>query len=177
MIRPDWQPRGLQNENVKLTPLQESDFEALYKLASDPLVWEQHPNPDRYQRPIFMNYFEGAMKSCGAFLISKSNGEAIGCTRFYEYDFFKKEVLIGYTFVGRKFWGSGLNQEVKQLMLSHAFQYVDTVHFHIGATNYRSQQAILRTGAIKTGEIEIAYYGEDSKTNYIYSIKKENYIF
>ena len=33
----------LENENVKLLPLQEDDFEVLYQVASDPLIWEQHP--------------------------------------------------------------------------------------------------------------------------------------
>ena len=37
----------LENIEVKLLPLQESDFERLYEVASDPLVWAQHPNKNR----------------------------------------------------------------------------------------------------------------------------------
>ena len=47
----------LENENVKLVPLQETDFERLYDVASDPLIWEQHPNKDRYKREIFQTFF------------------------------------------------------------------------------------------------------------------------
>ena len=57
----------LENSKVRLVPLQETDFEKLYKVASDPLVWEQHPNKNRYEREVFQNFFEGAMISKGAF--------------------------------------------------------------------------------------------------------------
>jgi len=51
----------LENENVRLVPLQEADFEALYEVASDPKVWEQHPNKDRWKREVFKTFFDGAM--------------------------------------------------------------------------------------------------------------------
>jgi hypothetical protein len=61
------------------------------------------------------------------------------------------------------------------MMLDHAFNYVDTVIFHIGALNIRSQQAIKKLGALKTNEIEVAYYGEPSKLNFEYQIKKSDW--
>lgn len=73
----------LENKIVKLIPLQEQDFGALFQVASDPLIWEQHPNKDRYKRYIFRNFFEGAIQSKGAFLIiDKTNNGVIGSTRF-----------------------------------------------------------------------------------------------
>jgi RimJ/RimL family protein N-acetyltransferase len=169
----DWQPNTLENELIKLIPLRETDFEALYEVASDPLVWEQHPNRLRFQRPVFQNYFEGAILSKGAFLIrdSKTN-EVVGCSRFYDYDEKENAVLIGYTFIGRKFWGNGYNKALKKIMLDYAFQQVDKVYFHIGAFNIRSQKAIAKIGAIKVDEFEVEYYGEDSKLNFVYLIQK-----
>jgi RimJ/RimL family protein N-acetyltransferase len=139
----DLQPTFLHNDLIQLIPLQETDFEELYLVASDPLVWEQHPNKLRYQRDVFQNYFEGAMLSKGAFLIrdSKTN-EVVGSTRFYDYDGTENSVLIGYTFIGRKFWGTGHNKALKKLMLDYAFQHMDKVYFLIGAFNIRSQKAI-----------------------------------
>jgi N-acetyltransferase len=167
----DLQPIHLENDFVTLSPLQKDDFEALYSVASDPLVWEQHPNKLRYQRDVFQNYFEGAILSKGAFLIRKSKtNEVVGSSRFYDYDEKEKAVLIGYTFIGRKFWGNGYNKALKKLMLDYAFQYVDKVYFHIGALNYRSQKAIEKIGAVKVDEFEVAYYGEDSKLNFVYLI-------
>jgi len=163
----------LENETVYLKPLIQDDFEELYTLASDPLVWEQHPNRDRYKREVFMNYFDGAMKSGGAFkVMENATGKAIGCTRFYDYDEKQKSIFIGYTFYGRDYWGKGFNPKVKQLMLDYIFQFVDTVYFHIGAGNKRSQVAIERLGAMKLREINVAYFGEEEKLNFEYSINK-----
>ncbi len=167
----------LQNDLVLLQPLKESDFEALYKVASDPLVWEQHPNRNRYQREVFQTFFDGAIESKGAFLIiDKKTNEVIGSTRFYDLDEKNQSVLIGYTFYGRDFWGSTYNPSVKKLMLDYAFEFLNKVYFHIGANNIRSQKAIERIGAIKVREIEVAYHGEPEKLNFEYQIEKTSWI-
>ena len=173
MINFNLQPENLQNELIKLVPLQENDFEELYQVASDKLIWEQHPNKMRYERAVFENYFEGAMQSKGAFFIRDTNSnEPMGCTRFYDFDENDSSVLIGYTFIGRQFWGKGYNTALKKIMLDYAFQFVDKVYFHIGAQNIRSQKAIEKIGAIKVDEFEVAYYGEISKLNFVYLISK-----
>jgi RimJ/RimL family protein N-acetyltransferase len=169
----NWQPQHLQNELIALFPLQEEDFEDLYAVASDPLVWEQHPNKLRYQRDIFQNFFEGALLSRGAFLIRAiTTNEIVGCSRFYDYNESEKSVLIGYTFIGRKFWGKGYNKALKKIMIDYAFQFVDKVYFHIGASNIRSQKAIAKIGAVKVDEFEVEYYGEEPKLNFVYVIEK-----
>lgn len=168
------QPQHLKNQLIQLFPLQEDDFEALYTVASDPLVWEQHPNKLRYQREVFQNFFEGAIQSQGAFLIRDvQTNEVVGSSRFYDFDENDNSILIGYTFIGRKFWGKEYNASLKKIMLDYAFQHIDKVYFHIGAHNYRSQKAIEKIGAIKVGEQEVEYYGEEAKMNYIYQIKNQ----
>ena len=163
----------LQNESVKLVPLKETNFEILYKAASDPLIWEQHPNKNRWQREVFQNFFNGAIESKGAFIIydSKTN-EDIGSSRFYDWNSEKSTVSIGYTFYVRSHWGGKYNPSAKHLMMEHAFKFVDSVIFHIGADNIRSQKAIERLGAVKIAEEEMAYYGEDTKLNFVYEIKR-----
>lgn len=170
----DLQPTNLSNETVILSPLKSTDFEKLFAVASDELIWEQHPNKLRYQKEVFKNFFDGAIESKGAFLIQDTKTqEVIGSTRFYDFDEKDNSVLIGYTFLGRKFWGIGINAIVKQLLLNYAFQFVDKVYFHVGATNFRSQKAMEKLGAIKIAEQEVAYFGEASKLNYIYKINKK----
>ena len=167
------QPTHLQDNLIQLFPLQATDFEELYAVASDPLVWEQHPNKLRNQREVFQNYFEGAIVSKGAFLIREANThEVVGSSRYYDYNESENSVLIGYTFIGRKFWGDGYNKALKKIMLDYAFQYVDKVYFHIGAFNIRSQKAIEKIGAVKVDEFEVEYYGEESKLNFVYLIQK-----
>lgn len=167
----------LENDWVKIRPLKPEDFETLYQVASDPLIWEQHPNKNRYQKEIFKTFFDGAIESKGAFLVfnSKTN-ELIGSSRFYDFDAEKKSVLIGYTFLARKCWGKELNKALKSLMLNYAFKYVDKVIFHVGSNNIRSQKAMEKLGMKKIGEEEIAYYGEQNNLNYVYQIDNKNWI-
>lgn len=166
----------LENEFVKIQPLKEEDFEALYLVASDPLIWSQHPNPDRYKREVFEIFFKGAMEPQSAFLVfDKQSGKVIGSSRFYELDIENNSIAIGYTFLAKDHWGSIYNPALKKLMIDHAFQFVNSVKFHIGALNVRSQKAIERLGARKISEMEVEYYGEASKLNFLYEIKKENW--
>lgn len=171
----DIQPLHLRNEWVVLRPLEENDFEALYQVASDPLIWEQHPNPDRYKREVFMNYFNGAIASKGAMLIMDNDKKTIGCTRFYNHVPEKNQVNIGYTFFSRSCWGKPYNRSAKQLMINHVFLYTAYVIFHIGAHNLRSQKAIEKLGALKVAEEEIAYYGEKPTNNFIYRINRSEW--
>lgn len=173
MINFDFQP-SFQNDIVRLQLLQETDFELLYAVASDREIWEQHPNKERYKREVFQNFFNGALLSKGAFVIfDVQTNKPIGSSRFYDLDIEKSEIIIGYTFFAKDHWGSTYNHATKRLMISHAFEFVDNVVFHIGAENIRSQKAISKLGALKIGEVGVAYYGEPEKLNFIYQITKE----
>lgn len=166
----------LENEKVILSPLQEKDFDALYAVAADPAIWEQHPNKDRWQEEVFHNFFNGAMQSKGAFkIVDKATGNIIGSTRFYDYNEEDNSLFIGYTFYATACWGTGVNRLVKATMLDYIFQSVSKVYFHIGASNIRSQMAISRIGAEKIAEQEVAYIGEPSRLNFVYEISKEKW--
>ena len=167
----------LQNEAVKIRPLIEEDFETLYSIASDPLIWEQHPNKNRYQKEAFQNFFKGAIESGGAFFVLDAvTEEPIGSTRFCDAG--KEDtncIAVGYTFLARSHWGGRYNPALKKLMIDYALQFVDHIVFHIGAVNIRSQKALERVGAIKVAEIEMEYYGEPSKLNFVYQIDKADW--
>jgi len=164
---------SLSNRLVGIRPLTATDFEAMYSIASDPLLWEQHPNRDRYKREVFEVFFEGAMQSGGAFLVyDTATGRPIGSSRFYEVNVEQQSLKIGYTFLSRNCWGKGYNRALKLLMLAHAFTFADTVLFDIGAVNKRSQKAIEKLGAVRVGETEVSYYGEGKKLNYRYCIDR-----
>jgi N-acetyltransferase len=166
----------LETDTLRLLPLQAADFAEVYAVAADPKVWAQHPNKDRWQEPVFRNFFEGAIKSQGAFkIVEKATNATLGSTRLYDYSAEDNSILIGYTFYGTQSWGKGINRAVKQLLLDYAFHFVDTVRFHIGAENIRSQIAIQRLGARKVAEQEVAYYGEPSKLNFVFEITKQGW--
>ena len=167
----------LQNDLIIATPLQTDNFDRLYAAASDPLIWEQHPNKNRWQKEAFENYFKGAILSGGAFLVSDAqSGEIIGSSRYSDFIPETNTVSIGYTFFIKRCWGVGYNYALKQLMLDHIFQFVDNVTFFVGAVNKRSQISIERFGAIKIGEKETSYYGESPKLDYVYCITKVDWL-
>lgn len=169
------QPK-LENEFVKILPLKQEDFETLYSVASDPMIWEQHPNRDRYKREVFETFFKGAIESGGAFLVFNAKTDLpIGSSRFYDFNKEESSVAIGYTFLKKDHWGTTYNSALKSMMLDHAFKFVNSVHFHIGANNIRSQKAIEKLGAKKIGEVEMEYYGEEQKLNFIYRIDKADW--
>jgi RimJ/RimL family protein N-acetyltransferase len=124
------------------------DFDALYEAAKDPLIWEQHPESDRYRRDMFQRYFDGAIESRGAFaVLERASGRIIGSSRYCNLRADEGEVEIGWTFLQRAFWGGSYNRELKSIMLDHAFRFVDRVVFVVGANNQRSQKALQKIGA------------------------------
>ena len=142
----------LRGKLVTLRPLRATDFDVLYAVASDPLIWEQHPHPDRYKRPVFAEFFCYGLESGGALLVlDAKTGEVIGSTRFFHYREPDSEIEIGGTFLARSYWGGAHNREMKQLMLRHALQFVDTVVFLVGHENLRSQRAMEKVGAARAG--------------------------
>lgn len=165
-------PKILENDLVKLIPLHENHFEQLYKVASDPLIWEQHPIKDRHKKDVFKSFFDAAITSKSSFLIlDKTTKEIIGTTRFYNYNQEKSTVAIGFTFMDRKFWGGIYNQSVKKLLINYAFQNVNAILFHIGAENIRSQKAVLKLGARKINEMNYPN-SEIGILHYEYELKK-----
>jgi RimJ/RimL family protein N-acetyltransferase len=145
----DLQP-FLKGQLLELRPLRPDDFHQLYAVASDPLIWEQHPAKDRYKEDVFQAFFREALESGGALIaIDSRNGQVIGSSRFHGYDQHKSEIEIGWTFLARSHWGGACNREMKQLMLQHAFQFVASVIFVIGPQNFRSQKAVEKLGAVR----------------------------
>jgi N-acetyltransferase len=147
----DLQPT-LKGVLLELRPMQPEDFDALFAVASDPLIWEQHPAGDRYKPDVFRALFLESLASHGALIaFDRKDGKVIGSSRFHGYDPEASQIEIGWSFLARSHWGGAYNREMKQLMLRHAFQSVKRVIFVIGVQNFRSQRAIEKLGAIRAG--------------------------
>jgi RimJ/RimL family protein N-acetyltransferase len=148
-MQADFDPQpALSGPTIRLRPLQAADFDALYVVAADPLVWEQHPEPTRWQREVFTaNVFAPALASGSALVITDNgSGKVIGSSRFYDWAPASRELAIGYTFLARSHWGGATNAELKALMLQHAFRWADTVWFHVASSNWRSRKAMEKIG-------------------------------
>jgi N-acetyltransferase len=168
----DLQPR-LRGELIELRPLVSDDWDNLFGVASDSLIWEQHPERDRYKEDVFRVFFQEALESGGAFVvIDLKTQQIIGSTRFYGYDCAKSEIEIGWTFLARKYWGGRFNAEMKDLLLNHAFKFVKSVVFFVGEDNVRSQKAMEKIGAIKVGTATRAYGNHPPALNVNYVIRR-----
>src|SRR5438874_6094132 len=146
----DLQPT-LQDKLLVLRPLRADDFPALYAVAADPLIWEQHP-VKRHEEETFRNFFHEQLASGGALVaIDTHTGDVIGMSRFHGYDEKQSEIEIGWTFLARSHWGGIYNREMKRLMLRHAFRFVGNVVFLVGPQNWRSQRAMEKIGGVRVG--------------------------
>jgi RimJ/RimL family protein N-acetyltransferase len=145
----------LVGELLELRPLHASDWEALFAVASDPKIWEQHPAHDRYREEVFREFFREALESGGAFAaVDRETQKVMGSSRYFGYDPDTSEIEIGWTFLARSYWGGKYNGEMKRLMLEHAFKFVENVVFLVGPQNLRSQKALEKIGAVLIGRRE-----------------------
>jgi RimJ/RimL family protein N-acetyltransferase len=158
----------LIGDRIELRPLRPDDWESLFAVASDHLIWEQHPASDRYQEDVFREFFREALDSGGALVvIDRKTQEIIGSSRYFGFDAGKSEIEIGWTFLARSYWGGEYNGELKRLMLDHAFRFVENVIFKIGSKNFRSRRAVEKVGGVL-----IKGQDFDSVEPVVYRIKK-----
>ena len=156
---------------LELRPLRPEDFDRLFAVASDPLIWEQHPESDRHREDRFRVFFSGALESGGALVaFDTEDGRMIGSSRYHGYDADGSEIEIGWTFLARSHWGGRYNREMKRLMLEHAFRFVDTVVFLVGLTNFRSQRAVEKIGGVQAGT-----RFTNGRTSFVYRITAESF--
>ncbi|HWW21706.1 MAG TPA: GNAT family N-acetyltransferase [Steroidobacteraceae bacterium] len=144
----EFQPE-LIGQIIQLRPLRPADFDSLCQVASDPLIWDQHPDKSRSTMAGFRTFFANALESGGTLVaVDRRQRLTIGCSRFHAYREPQNDVIVGYTFLARSHWGGTYNAEMKRLMLDHAFGFVENVRFLIAEQNLRSRRAIEKLGAV-----------------------------
>ena len=163
----------LVGDLLEVRPLRPEDRESLFAVASDPLIWEQHPAPDRYQEDVFKSFFREALESGGALIvIDRKTQKIIGSSRYFAFESTRSEIEIGWTFLARSHWGGKYNGELKRLMLDHAFKFIERVVFLVGPTNFRSQKALEKIGGIMTERREKTNLQGQREEQVVYQIKK-----
>lgn len=167
----------LETERLTIRPMSEADREPLFAIASDPMIWEQHPIHDRWRREVFDAFFDEGLASGGALVIQrKSDGAVLGSTRYDRYDPAEGGVVeIGWTYLARDCWGKGINPEMKRAMLAHALADVGRVEFRVGDTNYRSRIALEAIGAERTERYELGKYQGKRVVHLVYEITRTSF--
>lgn len=151
----------LNGPTLSLRQMVKSDWDAVYAEASKPELWAGHPATDRWQEPEFRAIFDGGLANPdGCYVIHQKGREAVaGITRYYGTT--DTQTRIGYTFVVLDLWGTGVNTELKKLMLDHAFASLERVYFDIGTENWRSRNAVEKLGA------QLCAQTQDDKVEYV----------
>ncbi len=171
----DYQPH-LTGEIVEMRPVTADDWAALYALGSDPAVWALHPASDRWKDDVFRAFFEDGLASGGALVaIDRATGDTIGWSRFSALFTEPGEIEIGWTFLGRAWWGGAHNTDMKRLMLRHAFRFVNTVIFRVGETNFRSRRAVEKLGARLADRTSISTVLGAPSVNVFYALTEAGY--
>ena len=151
-------PVALDGRLVRLAPLSVDHVPALAGVGLDPELWRwtlDQPTDEEGLRA----YVERALAAGAAgrevpfVQIERTTGRAIGSTRFLNISPQDRRLEIGYTWVGRRFWGGGFNPDAKRTLLAHAFDDLgaNRVEFKTDALNGRSRAALVAIGATEEG--------------------------
>jgi RimJ/RimL family protein N-acetyltransferase len=171
-----WRQPTLTGERLLLRPLTIQDWDALYAVASDPLIWELHPAHDRWREPVFREYFANALKFKGAMVvIDRATSAIIGSSRWQGFDPARSSVEIGWTFLARSHWGGTWNRELKRLMIGHALQHVELVEFQVGEGNVRSRRALEKIGARLTERTTVVEMADGPVRHVIFEITRDTF--
>jgi RimJ/RimL family protein N-acetyltransferase len=171
-VDPDRQPT-LEGDLVRLRPATAADWDALYAVARDPLLWAVHPAHDRWQESVFRSYFDAGLASGGELVIlDRASGAVIGGSRYDNWKPDLDEIEIGWTYLARIHWGGVYNAEIKRLMLDHIHRFVRTAVFTVGEGNVRSRRAMEKIGGRLRDGVELRLMAGEMKPHMIYEITR-----
>ena len=149
----------LENDVVRLQPLQSSDYEKLVEFSiNEPELWSFNANgPDNPEN--LKKYIDKALSQKNKQLeypfvvFDKTKNKIAGSTRFYNINLDAKHLEIGFTWYGKEFQGTSLNKNCKFLLLEFAFEkmQLERVGFRANNLNIRSINAMKSIGCIQEG--------------------------
>ncbi len=165
-----------KNKLVSIRPLKVEDKEKLFRVAADPLIWEQHQCKDRWQIDQFELFFDDSIKSKGCLVvIDNKQDEIIGSSRLKIITDHKPAIEIGWSFLARSYWGGVYNRSVKSILIEHAFRSVDHVLFYIDHNNIRSQKAVKKLGGKLIRKSSYSKYIKREPSTLTFLLKKEEW--
>lgn len=164
----------LENYKILVRPLENDDYAELFKIAQQPILWENHPISG-YSDVEFKRFFKNAINMGSLLIIDKLDNRVIGCTQFYDHNTTESSIVIGNTFISSEYWGTGYNKMIKTLMLDYVFNFVEKVIFYVSENNIRSQKAIEKLHVINNGML-IRHYGVRTIKCILYTIEKKSYL-
>lgn len=179
------EPIILENSFVKLSPLTLENYHYLYPIAQQEKLVQYSPS-DIHSEAALKNYVETSLAQQKAetsipfIIFDKRNNTHAGSTRYMNINWKNKVLEIGSTWIGREFHGSGLNTQMKHLMLDYAFNTMnfEKVEFRIDARNIASRKAVEKLGCTLEGILRKNVYLLDGfkRDTCCYGLLKEEWI-
>lgn len=151
----------LENERVRLRPLQLTDFTHLLPFSlNEPQIWTYSlisaASAEKLRSYIDIALQQRINQTQYPFIVfDKQANQYVGCTRFYEINNKAKTALLGYTWYGITYQGTGLNQTCKALLLAFGFEQCgfERIEFRVDAQNKRSIHALQKIGCQLEGTL------------------------
>ncbi|WP_316780813.1 GNAT family protein [Pedobacter antarcticus] len=151
----------LENENVLLRALELTDLEYLLPFAlNEPELWyySLHSAAGEDQMKAYIKAAVAERengKSYPFIVFDKKSGTYAGVTRFYDINAEFKTLLLGYTWYGKAYQGTGLNKNCKYLLFQYAFErlQMERIEFRADAENARSIAAMKSIGCKEEGRL------------------------
>jgi len=175
---------ALENEMVKLKPLELNDLPGILEAASYPEIWS-HMSITIERMEDVNNFVENALitrhgKTEFPFVIvDKKTGDIIGSTRFMDIDDKHQRLEIGTTWLTPAYWRTPMNTNCKYLLLQYCFEILQLQRVQIKTDheNIRSQKAIERIGVTKEGILRNHMIRKDGTIRHtvMYSITLEEW--
>ena len=148
----------LENNFALLRPLSLEDEEGFAKIAFDSDIWKYNVarimNSTELKEFINTSLEDRKRNLRYQFtIIQKASGEIAGSTSYSNISVKDKRLEIGWTWLGKKFMGTGLNKECKFLLLQYAFEHLkfERVEFKTDVLNKASRRALQKIGAKEEG--------------------------
>jgi len=149
-------PVLLQGEIVRLEPLSQEHAQGLFNRGQEREDWAYMPRSCFVDLPDTRQWIDEALHTPGQIpfaIVETGKNKAIGSTRFLNIRPDHRSLEIGWSWLGKEWQRTGVNTEVKSLLLHHAFERLGCVRveFKTDGRNMRSQRALERIGATREG--------------------------
>jgi len=180
----DLTPFLLTGRHVRLEPLSLAHLGALTTAGADPAIWQWYSvngaTPETMRAFVEDGLASQARGAAVPFTVmEQANGAIVGSTRFGAIEPKHRRAEIGWTFLAPRCQRTGINTEMKYLMLRHAFEAwaLQRVEFKTDSLNEKSRNALRRIGATEEGTLRnhmLTYTGRVRHSVY-YSVTNEDW--
>ena len=149
-------PLVLSGDNLRLEPLSQDHAQGLYNRGRAAADWAYMPRSCFIDLADTRQWIDEALQAPAQLpfaIVESGKNKAVGSTRYLNIRPEHRSLEIGWTWLGQEWQRTGVNTQVKLLLLSHAFERLGCVRveFKTDARNARSQRALERMGATREG--------------------------